>query len=581
MVGKGGVMRTVQLLYQKATGKRSAEGSGSGRSRMKSRGSRRGGRRRGRGSRAPSPSPSVHESEEEEEEEVRGQDASEEPQQQEASEEEHEASEDGDGGGGRRRGGGGGGGRTTRRTGRRTVRLGTCRRCGSAVLHDSHRDRSLLRDARWGWETIVPGDHKRLPAGILGLLCKAHFPGMVPLRDGGEEPALTWAHYKRVPDVPDEDGRDFRTVADRVVGELWDFFRVEPEYRDRAVRWACDACPKLVTDMHHEARVQAVRSYYAKFLGTKIDKKQARTIWPSEEEYRKVIPWWCAAHKPCWDYFVARWCDPEWQKQHEACRERRLKMPGPAHHQGNRTLDDYAASWSQAHDGRECPPLMAWALAHKGKASSSTVDYNPEDGPEAYSNPTVHARLRQYTEMAREKHGPEWNPSTKDLDGEIIMRLGEGKKHGRYWIGDSTLDTASTPTLSEIRARSSSSTPPIRPRPSAAQLQFEQSQTQLREEMEAKLQEQEKRHRAEMQRQQEEMQERDARMQVEMQRQMQMMLHQWHNNGMLPPPLPLPPIGTPSPTQGTPNISAGSNNQPVSPPAAWSPFPPYPRPPPI
>ncbi|TVU12496.1 hypothetical protein EJB05_46147, partial [Eragrostis curvula] len=438
---------------------------------------------------------------------------------------------------------------------------------------------------RRGWETIVPGDHKRLPAGILGLLCKAHFPGMVPLRDGGEEPALTWAHYKRVPDVPDEDERDFRTVADRVVGELWDFFRVEPEYRDRAVRWAYDACPKLVTDMHHEARVQAVRSYYAKFLGMKIDKKQARTIWPSEEEYGKVIPWWCATHKPCWDYFVARWCNPEWQKQHEACRERRLKMPGPAHHQGNRSLDDYAASWSQAHDGRECPPLMAWALAHKGKASSSTVDYNPEDGPEAYSNPTVHTHLRRYTEMAREKHGPEWNPSTEDLDGEIIMRLGGGKKHGRYWIGDSTLDTASTPTLSEIRARSSSSTPPIRPRPSAAQLQFEQSQTQLREEMEAKLQEQEKRHRAEMQRQQEEMQremqERDARMQAEMQHQMQLMLQQWHNNGMLPPPLPLPPIGTPSPTQGTPNISAGSNNQPVSPPAAWSPFPPYPRPPPM
>ena len=27
------------------------------------------------------------------------------------------------------------------------------------------------------------------------------------------------------------------------------------------------------------------------------------------------------------------------------------------------------------------------------------------------------------------------------------MRVGGGKKHGRYWIGDSTLDTTSTPTL--------------------------------------------------------------------------------------------------------------------------------------
>ncbi|TVT99640.1 hypothetical protein EJB05_54982, partial [Eragrostis curvula] len=203
--------------------------------------------------------------------------------------------------------------------------------------------RPLVRPkGKKGWETIVPGDHERIPAGILGLLCRRHFPGMVPLSDGGQEPALTWAHYKRVADVPDEDRRDFRTVADRVVGELWDFFRVEPEWRDRAVRRAYDACPKLITDMHYEARVQAVRTYYAKKLGRKIEKKAARTIWLAAEQYMQVIPWWCASHRDCWEYFVSRWCDPEWQKTHEACRQRRLKMPGPAHHQGNRTLDEYA-----------------------------------------------------------------------------------------------------------------------------------------------------------------------------------------------------------------------------------------------
>ncbi|TVU14094.1 hypothetical protein EJB05_37540, partial [Eragrostis curvula] len=129
-----------------------------------------------------------------------------------------------------------------------------------------------------GWETIVPGDHNRLPAGILGLLCKKLFPSMVPLRDG-VEPALTWDHYKHVADVQDRDGRDFGTVADRVVGELWDLFRVEPEWRDRAERAAYKACPKLITDMHYEACVQAVRTYYAKKLGRKMEKKEARTIW--------------------------------------------------------------------------------------------------------------------------------------------------------------------------------------------------------------------------------------------------------------------------------------------------------------
>ena len=68
-------------------------------------------------------------------------------------------------------------------------------------------------------------------------------------------------------------------------------------------------------------------------------------------------------------------------------------------------------------------------MAHKGKATSN-VDYNPEDGPETYNNATVHNRLSEYTSMAREVHGSEYDPSTKDLDGEVVMRVGGGKKNG-------------------------------------------------------------------------------------------------------------------------------------------------------
>ena len=73
-------------------------------------------------------------------------------------------------------------------------------------------------------------------------------------------------------------------------------------------------------------------------------------------------------------------------------------------------------------------------MAHKGKVTSD-VDYNPEDGPEAYNNATVHNCLSAYsnaTSMAREVHGPEYDPSTEDLDGEVVMRVRGGKKHGRY-----------------------------------------------------------------------------------------------------------------------------------------------------
>ena len=99
-------------------------------------------------------------------------------------------------------------------------------------------------------------------------------------------------------------------------------------------------------------------------------------------------------------------------------------------------------------------------MAHKGKATSD-VDYNPEDEAEPYSNATVHNRLSEYTSMAREVHGPQYDPSTEDLDGEVIMRVGGGKKHGRYWIGDDAIDSTTTPSLSQIRASSTSRSPAI------------------------------------------------------------------------------------------------------------------------
>jgi len=84
--------------------------------------------------------------------------------------------------------------------------------------------------------------------------------------------------------------------------------------------------------------------------------------------------------------------------------------------------------------------------SNEGKATFD-VAYNPEDPPSAYSNESIHSRLDGCTSMARVVHGPEYDPSAHDLDGEVVMRAGGGKKHGRFWIGDGTIDTASTPTL--------------------------------------------------------------------------------------------------------------------------------------
>jgi hypothetical protein len=65
-----------------------------------------------------------------------------------------------------------------------------------------------------------------------------------------------------------------------------------------------------------------------------------------------------------------------------------------------------------------------------------------------YINPIVHTRLNVYTVMAREVHGLEDDPRTKDIDIEVLMKVKRGKRHGRYWIADDAIDSSSTPILS-------------------------------------------------------------------------------------------------------------------------------------
>ena len=107
-------------------------------------------------------------------------------------------------------------------------------------------------------------------------------------------------------------------------------------------------------------------------------------------------------------------------------------------------------------------------MSHKGKATSD-VSFNPDDPPEAYSNPSIHTRVSDYTSTARSVHGPGFDPCTENIDAELVMRLGGGKKHGRLWIGDGVIDSASVPSLSQVRAQSTGGSSAIRQRPPGSQ----------------------------------------------------------------------------------------------------------------
>lgn len=67
---------------------------------------------------------------------------------------------------------------------------------------------------------MAAGAHTRQVNGILGLLCREHFPGLVEYA-GVREPAYTFGHYVAADDAEDRAGRVFNNTAERVKAELW------------------------------------------------------------------------------------------------------------------------------------------------------------------------------------------------------------------------------------------------------------------------------------------------------------------------------------------------------------------------
>ena len=82
---------------------------------------------------------------------------------------------------------------------------------------------------------------------------------------------------------------------------------------------------------------------------------------------------------------------------------------------------------SARREGQPCNEFMA----HMDKATSD-VAFDPAAPPKAYNNPNIHTHVSRYTEIGKALHGDTWDPATAPLSGEAIMRVGGGKKHGRY-----------------------------------------------------------------------------------------------------------------------------------------------------
>jgi len=150
--------------------------------------------------------------------------------------------------------------------------------------------------------------------GILGLLCKEHYPGLVWPSEDQEPEIPTFDSYALVADD------EYRNLADRVIMELWvslsynatinslhsldiveinkwiprvfmqDFFRCQPGQEERAYQVAYASCKRRVSDLYYECRIQAHIDYNATFRSRRIDKKVAKreTEILTREQYLEV-----------------------------------------------------------------------------------------------------------------------------------------------------------------------------------------------------------------------------------------------------------------------------------------------------
>ncbi|XP_073362983.1 uncharacterized protein [Aegilops tauschii subsp. strangulata] len=147
----------------------------------------------------------------------------------------------------------------------------------------------IFPDGERGW------DHHhsvRRPNSVLGVLCRQNFPGFVTLPGEGRLPelGLSWEHYLAAPAPPGEiiDGVLCDTRADVVIRKFWTFYRCEEGYEEEAANVIENVCKRLLQNLRHEARVQAVRDYYA-LRGIKKPKPACRNKFLKSEHIYDII----------------------------------------------------------------------------------------------------------------------------------------------------------------------------------------------------------------------------------------------------------------------------------------------------
>ena len=90
---------------------------------------------------------------------------------------------------------------------------------------------------------------------------------------------------------------------------------------------------------------------------------------------------------------------------------------------------------------------------------------DPERGGSTWMNDGNDLRDTKYREKFSEVHGPNMDPLDAPFDAEVAVLAGHGKRNGRLWIGDGSVDTVTIPSLRQLCRGRKSSQPRVETRP--------------------------------------------------------------------------------------------------------------------
>jgi hypothetical protein len=76
-------------------------------------------------------------------------------------------------------------------------------------------------------------------------------------------------------------------------------------------------------------------------------------------------------------------------------------------------------------------------------------------------------RDEKYRAKFKEVHGPEVDPLLAPLGVEVVVLVGHGKRNGRLWIGDGSVDSMTVPSLRQLKRGRKQPRVETRPTPSS------------------------------------------------------------------------------------------------------------------